>query len=147
MTVITQDALLATFDRILKTLTLAVTGIAAISLAVAGILIMNVMLVAISQRTAEIGLLKAVGATHTQVLILFLVESTLLSLLGTAAGLLLSAVGLLVLQQLFPGFPMAVPWWSPAAAAATAVSTGTLFGMLPARRAARLDPVTAMAEK
>lgn len=147
VTVITQDALLATFDRILKTLTLAVTGIAAISLAVAGILIMNVMLVAISQRTAEIGLLKAVGATHTQVLILFLVESTLLSLLGTAAGLLLSAVGLLVLQQLFPGFPMAVPWWSPAAAAATAVSTGTLFGMLPARRAARLDPVTALAEK
>jgi putative ABC transport system permease protein len=105
------------------------------------------MLVAISQRTAEIGLLKAVGATHAQVLILFLVESTLLSLLGTAAGLLLSAVGLLVLQQLFPGFPMAVPWWSPAAAAVTAVSTGTLFGMLPARRAARLDPVTALAEK
>jgi len=147
VTVITQDALLATFDRILKTLTLAVAGIAAISLAVAGILIMNVMLVAISQRTAEIGLLKAVGATHAQVLILFLVESTLLSLLGTAAGLLLSAVGLLVLQQLFPGFPMAVPWWAPAAAAATAVSTGTLFGMLPARRAARLDPVAALAEK
>ena len=147
VTVITQDALLATFDRILKTLTLAVTGIAAISLAVAGILIMNVMLVAISQRTAEIGLLKAVGATYGQVLRLFLVESTLLSFLGTAAGLLLSAAGLLVLRQLFPDFPMTVPWWSPAAAAAVTVSTGTLFGILPARRAARLDPVMALAEK
>ncbi|MCB2145791.1 MAG: ABC transporter permease [Deltaproteobacteria bacterium] len=147
VTVITQDALLATFDRILRTLTLAVAGIAAISLAVAGILIMNVMLIAISQRTAEIGLLKAVGATRGQVLILFLVESTLLSLLGTAVGLLLSTAGLLVLRQMFPEFPLAVPWWSPAAAAATAVATGTLFGMLPARRAAQLDPVTALAEK
>jgi putative ABC transport system permease protein len=147
VTVITQDALLATFDRILRTLTLTVAGIAAISLAVAGILIMNVMLIAISQRTAEIGLLKAVGATRGQVLTLFLVESTLLSLLGTVVGLVLSTAGVLVLQQMFPEFPLAVPWWSPVAATATAVSTGTLFGMLPARRAARLDPVTALAEK
>ena len=147
VTVITQDALLATFDRILQTLTLAVAGMAAISLAVAGILIMNVMLVAISQRSAEIGLLKAVGATRGQVLTLFLVESTLLSLLGTVVGLVLSTAGVLVLQQMFPEFPLAVPWWSPVAATATAVSTGTLFGMLPARRAARLDPVTALAEK
>ncbi|WP_157068229.1 ABC transporter permease, partial [Desulfosarcina cetonica] len=94
ITVITQDALLSTFDRILRTLTLAVAGIAAISLAVAGILIMNVMLIAISQRTAEIGLLKAIGATRRQVLLLFLVESTLLSLAGALAGLLLSAAGL-----------------------------------------------------
>ena len=147
VTVITQDALLATFDRILKTLTLAVAGIAAVSLVVAGILIMNVMLVAISQRTAEIGLLKAVGATRTQVMGLFLLESTLLSLLGTAAGMLLAMAGLMVLQPMFPAFPMTIPWWSPAAAAATAVSTGTLFGVLPARRAARLDPVMALGEK
>ena len=147
VTVITQDALLATFDRILQTLTLAVAGIAAISLVVAGILIMNVMLVAISQRTAEIGLLKAVGATRLQVMALFLVESTMLALLGTAAGMLLSVAGLMVLQPMFPAFPMKIPWWSPAAAAATALSTSTLFGVLPARRAARLDPVAALAEK
>jgi len=147
VTVITQDALLATFDRILQTLTLAVAGIAAVSLVVAGILIMNVMLVAISQRTAEIGLLKAVGATRTQVMALFLLESTLLAILGTAAGMLLAMAGLMVLQPMFPAFPMQIPWWSPAAAAATAVSTSTLFGVLPARRAARLDPVSALAEK
>jgi putative ABC transport system permease protein len=147
ITVITQDALLATFDRVLKTLTLAVAGIAAISLVVAGILVMNVMLVAISQRTAEIGLLKAIGATRTKVMGLFLLESTLLSLMGTAAGMLLSIVGLAVLQPIFPAFPMEIPWWAPVAAAATAVSTGTLFGVLPARRAARLDPVSALAQK
>jgi putative ABC transport system permease protein len=147
ITVITQDALLATFDRVLQTLTLAVAGIAAISLVVAGILIMNVMLVAISQRTAEIGLLKAIGATRTKVMGLFLLESTLLSLLGTTAGMLLSMAGLMVLQPMFPAFPMKIPWWSPVAAAVTAVSTGTLFGVLPARRAARLDPVSALAEK
>ncbi|HSO18229.1 MAG TPA: ABC transporter permease, partial [Desulfosarcina sp.] len=147
VTVITQDALLATFDRILHTLTLAVAGIAAISLVVAGILIMNVMLVAISQRTAEIGLLKAVGATRRQVMALFLVESALLSLLGTAAGLLLALAGLTVLRPMFPAFPMQIPWWSPAAAAATALAAGTLFGVLPARRAARLEPVAALAGK
>jgi putative ABC transport system permease protein len=147
VTIITQDALLSTFDRILGALTLAVAGIAAISLVVAGILIMNVMLVAISQRTAEIGLLKAVGATRMQVMALFLLESALLSLLGTASGMLLAMAGVMVLQPMFPAFPMTIPWWSPAAAAMTAVSTSTLFGVLPARRAARLDPVSALAEK
>ena len=147
VTVITQDALLATFDRILRTLTLSVAGIAAISLAVAGILIMNVMLIAISQRTGEIGLLKAIGATHGQVMALFLVESTLLSLAGTAAGLMLAAMGLWGLQRTFPQFPMAAPWWSLAATVFTALFTGILFGMLPARRAARMDPVMALAGK
>ena len=75
ITVITQDAVLATFDRIFTALTLALAGIAAISLAVAGILIMNVMLIAVSQRTAEIGLLKAIGAPSGQVMRLFLSES------------------------------------------------------------------------
>lgn len=147
VTVVTQDALLATFDRILRTLTLTVTGIAAISLAVAGILIMNVMLIAISQRTGEIGLLKAIGATHRQVLALFLVESTLLSMAGTALGLILAAIGLGALQQLFPQFPLAAPWWSLVAATTTALAAGILFGLLPARRAAQLDPVMALAEK
>jgi putative ABC transport system permease protein len=144
ITVITQDALLATFDRILGTLTLAVAGIAAISLVVAGILIMNVMLIAISQRTGEIGLLKAVGARNRQVLLLFLVESGLLALAGAAAGLLLSLGGLWVLAGLFPDFPITVPWWAPVAAVFTALATGMTFGWLPARRGSRLDPVLAL---
>jgi putative ABC transport system permease protein len=87
VTVITQDAVVATFDRIFTALTLTLAGIASISLAVAGILIMNVMLVAVSQRTAEIGLLKAIGATGRQVTTLFLAEAILLSLAGALLGL------------------------------------------------------------
>jgi putative ABC transport system permease protein len=144
ITVITQDAMLATFDRILKTLTYAVAGIAAISLVVAGILVMNVMLIAISQRTAEIGLLKAIGARRRHILALFLVEAGLLALTGAGAGLLLAVAGRWLLAGLFPNFPITVPWWAPVAATATAVTTGLMFGWLPARRGAGLDPVAAL---
>jgi putative ABC transport system permease protein len=147
VTVITQDALLTTFDRIFKALTLAVAGIAAISLAVAGILIMNVMLIAVSQRTAEIGLLKAVGAPGGQIQRLFLSESALLSLAGAVLGLLLSAAGIFIMGRLFPSFPVTVPFWSPAAAVGVALGTGLVFGVLPARRAARLDPVAALSRR
>ena len=144
VTVITQDALLSTFDRILKTLTYVVAGIAAISLAVAGILIMNVMLIAVSQRTPEIGLLKATGAPTGQILLLFLLESSLLSLAGALAGLGLSVVGSALLKHFIPALPMVVPWWATAAAVGIALLTGVIFGILPARRAARLDPVAAL---
>ena len=87
VTVITQDAVLATFDRILRALTLAVGGIAAISLAVAGILIMNVMLIAVTQRRREIGLLKALGASGAQIRAIFFTEAVLLALGGAAVGL------------------------------------------------------------
>lgn len=147
VTVITQDALLATFDRIFKALTLAVGGIAAISLGVAGILIMNVMLIAVSQRTSEIGLLKALGAPGRQILRLFLTESAMLSLVGAGAGLVLSAGGCLLIGRIFPDFPVAAPPWSPAAAVGVALACGVLFGVLPARKAARLDPVAALSRR
>ena len=147
ITVITQDAMLATFDRIFQTLTLAVGGIAAISLAVAGILIMNVMLVAVSQRTAEIGLLKALGAPGGQILRLFLSESAMLSLVGAALGLLLGGAGLMLAVRLFPNFPMAAPLWAPLAAVGVALTAGLVFGVMPARRAARLDPVAALSRR
>jgi putative ABC transport system permease protein len=147
ITVITQDALLATFDRIFKVLTLAVGGIAAISLAVAGILIMNVMLIAVSQRTAEIGLLKAVGAPGSLIQKLFLSESAMLSLVGAAFGLGLAVVGNIAMARLFPSFPMTPPTWAPLAAVGVALAFGLIFGVLPARRASRLDPVTALSRR
>ncbi|MGD9212845.1 MAG: FtsX-like permease family protein, partial [Desulfobacteraceae bacterium] len=119
----------------------------AISLVVAGILIMNVMLIAISQRTAEIGLLKAIGAPGKQIQQLFLAEAVMLSMVGAGAGLLLSAGGVLFLEWLFPSFPVAVPYWSPPAAVGIAMATGVIFGVLPARRAARLDPVAALSRR
>ena len=147
VTVITQDAVLATFDKLLGALTLAVAGIAAISLAVAGILVMNVMLVSVAQRTAEIGLLKALGATGGTIRTAFLTEAAMLSLGGALLGYLLGQAGALVLRQLYPAFPAYPPDWAVLAGLGTALATGILFGVLPARRAARLDPVQSLAKR
>jgi len=147
VTVITQDALLATFDRLIGTLTLAVAGIAAISLAVAGILVMNVMLVSVAQRRSEIGLLKALGASGATIRSAFLVEAALLSGLGALVGYALGLAGAAVIRALYPVFPAYPPDWAVLAGLGTAVATGLLFGVLPARRAAQLDPVTALARR
>ena len=147
VTVITQDAVLATFDKLLGTLTLAVAGIAAISLAVAGILVMNVMLVSVTQRTAEIGLLKALGATGATIRNAFLAEAAMLSLTGAVLGYLLGQAGAALIRQLYPVFPAYPPAWAVVAGLATALVTGILFGVLPARQAARLDPVQALAKR
>jgi putative ABC transport system permease protein len=145
VTVITQDAVLDTFDEILTTLTLAVAGIAAISLVVAGILIMNVMLVSVTQRTSEIGLLKALGSPGKQIVMLFLAEAALLSLLGALLGVLLGQLGSWFIGYLYPILPVGAPWWAFVSAITVAIITGVLFAILPARRAARLDPVEALA--
>ncbi len=145
VTVITQDAVLATFDRILRALTLAVGGIAAISLSVAGILIMNVMLISVAQRVKEIGLLKALGAPATQIRNLFFAEAILLSSIGSVVGLILGQAGVMVIAQIYPALPVAAPWWAVLAALGTSLGTGILFSVWPARRAARLDPVLALA--
>ncbi|OGS95198.1 MAG: peptide ABC transporter permease [Gallionellales bacterium RIFCSPLOWO2_02_FULL_57_47] len=145
VTVITQDAVIATFDRILTALTMAVGGIAAISLAVAGVLIMNVMLIAVAQRVKEIGLLKALGAPPVQIRRLFFAEAALLSGIGSMAGLLLGYAGSTIIGQIYPALPVSPPWWAVLAACATALGTGILFSVWPARRAARLDPVAALA--
>ena len=144
VTVITQDAVLATFDKLLRALTAAVAGIAAISLAVAGILVMNVMLVAVTQRTGEIGLLKALGARGATIRNAFMAEAAMLSLVGALTGYGLGLFGAFVLRQLYPVFPAYPPDWAVAAALGTALSTGMLFGIMPARRAAQLDPVQAL---
>ena len=144
VTVITQDAVLATFDKLLGALTLAVAGIAAISLAVAGILVMNVMLVAVTQRTGEIGLLKALGARASTIRQAFLAEAALLSVVGAIGGYLLGQAGAWAIREFYPVFPAYAPAWAVIAALATALTTGLLFGILPARRAAQMDPVQAL---
>ncbi len=147
VTVITQDAVLATFDRVLTALTLAVAGIAAISLAVAGILVMNVMLVSVTQRTAEVGLLKALGASGRSIRAAFLTEAALLSVAGAVLGYGVGHLGAFVVRELYPAFPAWPPTWAVLAALGTAVVTGTLFGVLPARRAAALEPVAALGRR
>ena len=144
ITVLSQDALLSTFDRILSALTYSLGGIAAISLLVAGIMIMNVMLVAVAQRTAEIGLLKALGTPRKLIILLFLTESAFLSMMGALLGLIIGFSGNWLLQQYFPDFPFVAPNWALWAAVVVAVSTGLVFGLLPARHAADLDAVQAL---
>ncbi|MEQ1815782.1 MAG: ABC transporter permease [Nitrosomonas sp.] len=146
-TVITQDAILATFDRVLHALTLAVAGIAAISLIVAGILVMNVMLVSVNQRTAEIGLLKAIGATSTDIRRLFFAEAVWLSLAGAILGFLLGQFGSLMLRLAYPQLPAWAPAWASIAGILVALITGILASLLPASQAARLDAVKALGKK
>jgi putative ABC transport system permease protein len=105
---------------------------------------MNVMLIAVSQRTAEIGLLKAVGAGGGRIRLLFFAEAGLLSLVGALVGLGLGQLGCLAIRALYPQLPASPPLWAVGAAIGTALLTGIAFCLLPARRAARLDPVQAL---
>lgn len=147
ITVITQDAILATFDKIFQTMTLTVGGIAAVSLIVAGIIIMNVMLVAVSSRRSEIGLLKALGAPKKQILRLFLTEAGLISMAGGLCGLGIGSCGLRLLAWVLPQFPIILAPWSMFVAFAVALGTGLLFGILPARRAATLAAADALSRR
>ena len=145
VTIITQDAVISTFSSILGVLTLAIGGIAAISLSVAGVGIMNVMLVSVSERTAEIGLLKALGVRRVQILAAFLTEAVLLSTAGGLLGLAGGWISIRLLVQLYPAIPASPPTWAVVAALSISVGVGAIFGVLPARRATKLDPVAALA--
>jgi len=146
VTIITQDSVLKTFDKIFKVLTLTVGGIAAISLFVAGILIMNVMLMSVAQRTAEIGLCKALGASNFQIMTLLVTEALLLSAIGGLIGMMLGFFGSWVTVQFYPTLQTTPPLWAVMASMMTALSTGFIFSLLPARRAAKLDPIQALAK-
>ncbi|BAN51308.1 ABC transporter permease [Metapseudomonas resinovorans] len=143
VTLLSQDSMLAAFDGLLNGLTLALAGIAAISLLVAGILIMNLTWIAVLQRTAEIGLLKAVGASSAQVRLLFLGEAALLAVLGSAAGLALGEL-LLWVARLASDLPLHAPWWARLGAPTLALTAALLFAWLPANHAAAKVPVQAL---
>lgn len=145
VTVITQDSVLSTFDGIFGALTAALAGIASVSLVVAGVLIMNIMLVAVSQRTREIGLLKALGANRRQVTRLFLTEAVILAAFGAIAGTVVGYAAILLMRGLYPDLDFSPPAWAVAGSFLIAVGCGVVFGILPARRAARLDPIAALA--
>lgn len=147
VTVITQDAVLDTFDQIFTALTMTVGGIAAISLAVAGVLIMNVMLVAVAQRTNEVGVLKAIGAAPRQIVQLFLAEAAILASLGAVIGVAVGLGGSVLLSKLYPALDATPPTWAVLSGVGVALVTGLTFGILPARRAAALDPVFALSRR
>jgi putative ABC transport system permease protein len=122
----------------------AVAGaIALISLVVGGIVIMNIMLVSVTERTREIGIRKALGARQQDILLQFLIESGMMSLLGGAFGVVLG-VCVAEIVTIFIGFPSTVAVWSVAAGLVMATATGIFFGVYPARKAAMLDPIIAL---
>lgn len=147
ITLITQDSVLSAFNQIFVALTLALAGIAAISLTVAGIGIMNVMLVSVSERTSEVGLLKAIGVKPVQIVSAFLTEAALLSVVGGIAGLIIAKLAVQTSIQLYPSFPIHIPVWTTPAAIAVALGVGILFGVLPAKRASKLDPILALSRR
>jgi len=140
-TVIDQKEILSTVSSILDTLTVALGGIAAISLLVGGIGIMNIMLVSVTERTREIGLRKALGATPEVILTQFLIEAVFLSVGGGIVGILIGCGGALLLNNLIP---MTVTAWSIILAFAVSVGVGIIFGIAPARRASLLSPIEAL---
>jgi putative ABC transport system permease protein len=144
VTVITQDAVVSTLDSILGVLTLALAAIASVSLTVAGVGIMNVMLVAVSERRHEIGLLKALGASRVQILGVFLAEASVLSILGGLVGLAAGWAAVRAFVRFYPTFPAMVPIWAVVASLLMSMVVGMFFGVVPARRAVRLDPVEAL---
>lgn len=147
VTIITQDSLLSAFENILNTLTLAVAGIAGISMLVAGILIMNVSLIAVSQRTREIGLLKALGCPGRTVALIFLSEASIMALSGALLGILISELLLYIARGLYPTIPFGTPLWAQLGSALIATVTALLFAAIPAQKAANMAPVDALLDK
>jgi putative ABC transport system permease protein len=139
----TNASLLSIWSGFSQTFFLAMIGIAAVSLVVGGIVIMNIMLVSVTERTREIGIRKALGARSADVLMQFLVESATMSLVGGAFGVLVG-VSLAKGITLAVGMPSAIKFWAVAAGLIVSASVGVFFGVYPARKAARLDPIAAL---
>jgi len=143
-TIISQDEMLATVNAIMGTMTAVLAAIASIALVVGGIGIANIMLVSVRERTREIGVRRAVGATRTTILMQFLVEAIVISTLGGVIGLSLGA-GIIALARLaIPGLPVQLSAWVVLTALGFAALVGVLSGVMPARSAAKLDPVEAL---
>nr|MCU0627325.1 FtsX-like permease family protein [Gemmatimonadaceae bacterium] len=139
----TSDALVDFWRQLTATLFAIIPAIVAIGIVVGGIVIMNIMLMSVNERTREIGIRKAVGATHADIRRQFLAESVTLSAVGGVLGLALGAT-LAGLIALFSPLPARVSPWSVGVALALGAGVGVLFGVYPATRAARLDPITAL---
>jgi putative ABC transport system permease protein len=140
---VTQDAILKLWDQISQATFFALVVISSIALMVGGIGVMAIMTISVTERTREIGVRKALGARRVEILWQFLFEAVFVTSLGGIIGILLgSSIGVLI--HLVSGFPISLPWWSFAIGMGFSAGIGVLFGMIPAVRASRMDPIEAL---
>ncbi|HWM27297.1 MAG TPA: FtsX-like permease family protein [Woeseiaceae bacterium] len=141
----TAEQLTASFNSVVNTITAVAAGVVGISLLVGGIGIMNIMLVSVTERTREIGILKALGARRVDILLQFLIEAVLLCVLGGLLGIAFGWGGGALVATMLPGFPPAhVPLWAIALSVGFSAAVGIVFGILPAAKAAQLDPIESL---
>lgn len=138
-----QDSLLDVYNQLTGATALVLTSISFVALMIGGIGVMNIMLVSVTERTKEIGIRKAVGATRLNILSQFLIEAVVLTAIGGVAGLLLGEGASLLMNKYSP-LPAYVPWWAIAVGVGISGAVGVIFGLWPAWKAARLDPIEAL---
>ncbi|MDA8214658.1 MAG: ABC transporter permease, partial [Nitrospiraceae bacterium] len=143
-TILSQDEMIAVMGKILNIMTAVLAGIATISLIVGGIGIMNIMLVSVKERTREIGIRKAVGAKNRDILLQFLAESVILSVIGGIGGIILGIALSVGLHYFFDFLPTHITWWSIVVAFLFSGIIGIFFGVYPARKASLYDPIVAL---
>jgi putative ABC transport system permease protein len=142
--VVTQEKLLATYDQLFGTFFLVGLALSSVGLLVGGIGVIAIMMISVTERTREIGVRKALGATRGNILWQFLVEAVTLTGFGAALGLVLGIGTSLLVRTVWPAIPASTPVSSVLSSLAASAVTGVVFGMLPAVRASRLDPVAAL---
>lgn len=141
--IVRSDQVIQVFNRLTGVFFVVMLGLSSVGLLVGGIGVIGIMMISVTERTREIGVRKAVGATRREILWQFLVEAAVLTLVGGAAGMALGALAAEGVASVTP-IPASIPLWSVAAAITMAIVTGMLFGLFPALRAARMEPVVAL---
>jgi putative ABC transport system permease protein len=141
--IVTQDRVLDTFNRITAAFFIAMIALSSVGLMVGGVGVVAIMMISVTERTREIGVRKALGATRREIMFQFLVEAATLTLVGCVAGMALGALIAWAIRSFTP-IPATVPLLSVVAAVAASILTGVLFGLYPANKASRMDPVEAL---